>query len=410
MKITKKSLVLLLAIPLLASCGPKWESQSYKRVLSNKEKATLIAKAIALSVDKLNKVTYTESEISNSKLSKSTYTETEITTLFKKGEYLKKSSSSSKDEYAGGQTISNKVNSKESCVLFNEKDFKYALVQEEDFENTYWYNQFSSENQAKKVPAEFFSDLYDDIEDASVQAVENKQGEFSFIYSYENESFTPENYEGSAPKEVHYRLRRQAVASLNKDLTFKSYSFVFTQESNQDVDTEEITNKFNKYYEYKYEYQYSYGEKEASPSEFDAIRKDAKSGYTLYDFNLVATAFDKDGNNLGTNVVPVSTEKQLSFNKFHFVYNLIDIDSDVALYKFKVVGSSFSNSKDDPVEFDKDIKITTLNAGNSGITLSNGGIKMGEVDARGTLELDFETTSSGVTVNSVVANAYAHYE
>lgn len=413
MKITKKSLILLTAIPLLASCGlPKWDSISYKRQLNTSEKNALIAKAVAASVGKMSKYVYSYKEATSNDLREITTSSKQTTEYFKKGENSW-NSETERTEKTESKTESRKTKIKQRVALFDEKENKFAIDYFEDLQNTYTYAEYVQENAEQNSGVEEVSALYAFVHLYNTNCYENKKGEYYFVRSSETETVVGQQYEGSTAKDVRTRNRSKTVVSLNKDLTFKSMTVFTTTETNKDPATNEIGKKMKVTYSRQELHEYSYKDKKDAPSDFEEVRKNAKNGYCLDEFTdpkLVVKAFDKDGTLVSSVPVAFGDAKRLSFSKYHFAFTT-ELDEIGGSYTFAFTGSVVSNAKATPIDVDKTVKVDTLNAGNSGLKISKDAVKMGEAEeVYASIEMDVETTSKGVTISNVVLNAFAHYE
>lgn len=415
MRISKKLLIVLSAVPLLASCGGvKWKNYSYKRVLSGEEKETLVHKVLAATTPKLKRVVENYYSLSQNALRKEEITQKTQTDVFKKGETFDKFSSEDRLEEKG--LVKKAKRTRESYfALFDEANHKFARVDKNNNANlveTYAYSEsvvLDAENEAATGAMSGVIDLIVGTGPGELKAVEKENGENFFLYSNTDETYETVNY-GKESKVAHTRTRTQYVVLLNKDLTIKTCTKFDSVEKNRDSATNEFYKKLKLENKTTVEYLFTYGDREAAPESFAEIRKTAKSGYQLGALTFKAIGYDKDGNELNTITFNNLDSRRLSFSKkyvsFHrYAMPATYLATKVASYKFKLFGSSISNAKADPVGIDVQVKLGSLSAGNSLASLSGGGLKMGSQAVTLDVECDVEATSKGAKVSNV--NAFA---
>lgn len=414
MRISKKLLIVLSAVPLLASCGVKWKNYSYKRVLSDGEKETLVHKVLAATTPKLKGVVENYYGLSQNALRKDETTQKTQIDVFKKGETFEKFSSEDILEEKGLAKKAKRT--RESYfALFDEANHKFAKVDKNnnaDLVETYAYSEsvvLDAENDAATSAMSGVIDLIIGTGPGELKAVEKKNGENFFLYSNTSETYQTVDY-GKESKVVHTRAKTQYVVLLNKDLTIKTCTKFDSLEKNRDSATNEFYKKLKLENKTTVEYLFTYGDREDAPESFAEIRKTAKSGYQLGALTFKAIGYDKDGNELNTIEFNNVYSRRLSFSKKHVSFHGFEmpetyLTTKVASYKFKLFGSSTSNAKADPVEIDVQVKLGSLSAGNSLTSLSGGALKMGSQAVTLDVECEVEATSKGATVSNV--NAYA---
>ena len=412
MKNIKTFFVAIAAGSLLAGCGAKasWTQVSYTRVLEAAEKAVLIAKVKAATLEKLSKYEITSSEDDKTALA-DIHNEGKVTVeFFSNGEAFREETTKGKSK-TSGETFTTEL--KETLALAQYETGKYAYFSEDSEDNFDYelmeipegYESFAIKDQLADVFARMASDEY--------SAVENKKSMPFFVYSYEEEVYMPEAA-GHEKRIQHSINRRQGLIYLNKDYTIKSCTYFESYQTNVDPDTNELSKKVKTVYEDKESQTFKYGSRGDGSKKLSSYRDIAKNSYFLVNGSTFAGKLLKaDATELGNIGFNLVARKQLSYSKQHLVYRANNVpaavggDPEVAVDSLKLTftGSSKSNSVTDPVAIDVELLVGSLQAGTSGMTLENQKLKMGKANATLTIEFDVEATSGGANFTNVAAYA-----
>lgn len=415
MKKIKTLLVALTTASMLASCGGKgsWKEFSYKRVLDDDEKAVLLGKVITATFSKVNKIEWNYNYERTTALRHSTLEQKQVTEYFQKGElayelstknYKKEDNVEQKEEHVA----------KKSRALYDEENRKYAIAMENGLTGAYTYSEeVVPEIDEAKIYAGENCEIIEALQGTGpgeMKAYEDKKGQIFFVSSSVNEVYETEGY-GHYKKVKHTIEKSQDVCLLNEDFSIKSLSMLATHETNKDPDTNEFSKKVKEDSRAYWEYKLSYGDRADGSSKVGALRADAKDGYRLQATPTVkGIALKADGTELGEAPFTKVQSRQVGFGKYHFVYKVEAVppkvlEEEVASLKVKLAGNSISNAKEDPVAIDAEIPVGTLVAGNSGLSLDGGVLKMGKANVNISIEFDLEATADGASFSNVVANA-----
>ena len=406
----KSIFVALASAALLASCGgAKWQSYSWKRVLSAVEKNALLFKVQEATLAKLSRYEMKSSSSYVTKLQEQKTEGSEFTDIYLKGEaYGEQKQKITKK--VDGITEKSEKTTKSSFVQFDEENHKFALSTEDSLNGTFTYSQMVADEGF--AVAFTLQNIFNTLTSTSINAYENKKGEQFFLSSSESESNTQVEVEHGFKVE-HTRTRNQTAALLNKDLSLKSYTVYSSTEKNRDPDTSEFYKKDKLISEDAREYKFIYKDKADGSSKLASFRQLAKEGYrTNGTPTLKFTSYKADGSTIYEEVVNLADAKRVAFNKTHLIFNYEELDPsylDVDHIKFKLYTSSISNAKADPVASELDVSFNEYLAGNSGTSYADGAIKMGKGEITFTIELDLEAGAEGAVLSNVNANASLYY-
>lgn len=409
MKNIKTFFVAIAAGSLLAGCGAKasWTQVSYTRVLEAAEKAVLIAKVKAATLEKLSKYEITSSEDDKTALA-DIHNEGKVAVeFFSNGEAFREETRKGKSK-TSGETFTTEV--KSTLALAQYDIGKYAYF-DEDSEGNFAYELMEiPEGYESFAIKDQLADVFGRMTSGDYLAVENKKSTPFFVFSFENEVYTPEAA-GHEKRIYHEIERNQGIINLNKDLSLKSVTYYESYQTNIDPDTNELSKKAKTIYEYKESHSFKYGSRGDGSKKLSSYRDTAKNAYRLLNgYTFGAKLLKGDGTELGDLGFNLVAGKQLSFSKQHLVFRANNApatvgETTVNSLKLTFTGSSKSNSVTDPVAIDVTLVVGSLAAGTSGMTLEAGNLKMGKANATITLEFDVEATSSGANFSNVFAYA-----
>lgn len=406
----KSIFIALASAALLASCGgAKWQSYSWKRVLSNTEKNALLFKVEEATLAKLSRYESKSSSIRSTKLQEQKIEGSEFGEFYLKGEAYGEQTQKTTNK-VNGITEKSEKTTKMNFVQFDEENHKFALSSEDSLDGTFNYSQMV----APEGYALAFSlqNIFNTLSSSGISAYENNKGEQFFLSSSEAESNNQVEIEHGF-KVDHTRNRNQTVALLNKDLSLKSFTRYSSQERNRDPDTLEFYKKDKLITEATQEYKFIYKDKADGSSKLASFRQLAKEGYRTNGApSLKFISYQADGTPIYEEFVDLVEAKRVAFNKTHLIFNYYELDPsylDVDHIKFKLYTSSISNAKDDPVVSELDVSFNEYLAGNSGTSYADGAIKMGKGDITFTIELDLEAGAEGAVLSNVNANASLYY-
>ena len=413
MKKIKTLFVALSSAALLASCGAKvsFKEFTYKRVLSEDEKTALIEKVKSVTFAKINKYEYEDcSEIT--KLIKNSKSSIKYVYNYYKNNEMEWQCTNKQSGKDAEKVYDYEYHTKFYSALFDEENLKYANAYEYDEDNRYSYDQ------VQLYPYELGLNAMGDLEnaflnlmDTQMKAYEDKKGNVFFVFSNVQETNSLTAY-GNSKKNFHRIQKEQRVAELNKDFTLKSLNYVISVDQNRDPDTNEFYKKTKQVSVSTYSYKFYYGEKADASAKVVELRQKAKEGYRLSTSSptVKGRAFKEDGTELGSSYnFVVEQNKQFEFGKRHIVarfYNLVpNLGEDVSSVKLQVKGQSLSNAVADPIAYDLEVPIASLGAGNSGLSLVDGAIKLGKNNYNIKVEFDLEATAEGAVASNVAAYA-----
>lgn len=413
MKKIKTLFVALSSAALLASCGANvsFKEFTYKRVLSDNEKAAFIEKVKSVTFAKLNKYEY-EDYLEITKLIKNSKASFKYVTNFYKNDEMEWQCTNKQSGKDAEKVYDYEYHTNFYRALFDAENLKYAEAFEYEQDNSYSYGQETLPESELGLHA--MNDLESailNLTDSQMKAYEDKKGNVFFAFSKVQETNQLVNY-GNSKKNYHRILKEQRVAELNNDFTLKSISYVYSVEQNRDPDTNEFYNKTKQTQVNTESYKFYYGEKADASAKVVELRQKAKEGYRLSTSNptVKGKAFKEDGTELASSYnFSVEQNKQFEFGKRHIVarfYNLVPkLGEDVSTVKLQVSGQSLSNAVADPVAFDLEVPIASLGAGNSGLSLVDGAIKLGKNNVSIKIEFDLEATAQGAVASNVAAYA-----
>lgn len=413
MKKIKTLFVALSSASLLASCGAKvsFKEFTYKRALNDNEKTALVEKIKSITFAKLNKYEY-ESYDETTRLLKNSKSEQKYVYNFYKNDEMEWERTDKRSGKEAEREYNYEYHTKSYRAMYDLENFKYASFGEYDEDNRYTYSQdeIADGEQGLYIMNELESAILC-LMDSQMKAVEDQKGNISFVFSSVQESNQLVNY-GNSKKTFHRIQKEQRVAELNKDLTIKSITTLIAVEQNRDPDTNEFYKNMKHIQSYSESYKFFYGEKADAPAKVVELRQKAKEGYRLSTANptVKGKAFKEDGTELASSYnFVVEQNKQFEFGKRHYVarfYNLVPhLGEDVSTVKLQVSGQSLSNAVADPVAFDLEVPIASLGAGNSGLSLVDGAIKLGKNNVSIKIEFDLEATAQGAVASNVAAYA-----
>lgn len=411
----KTLLVALSAASLLSSCGgAKWKTYSYKRKYDANEKAALLLEARAATLGKISKMESKATVLEKTDLHTLKREIKASAEFFTKGEGIEEEITKETDEQNGLIEKFEKTE-KGSMVCFDEENHKYATIGEDSLLGTFDYSEeVIPEGYEGYAASEALGDIFDMLS-LGANAYEDKKGNPFFLFSDEVETYTPIEWEHDT-KIVYSHQKTQYMVSLNEDKSLKSLTSYMSQETNQDPDTQGFYKRNKVVEEDTAEIKFSYGERADGSSKLSAYRDQAKNAYRLAAApSLSITAYKEDGTELSTKSLPLKLGKQTAFSKYHFAYQDDELPCEIAAekvasYKLKLVGSSKSNAKDDPVEINMPVEIANYNAGNSNSSYADGAIKMAEQVLFLTVELDVEANADGAALSNVNAFASVSYD
>lgn len=413
MKKIKTLFVALSSAALLASCGAKvsFKEFTFKRVLSDDEKAALIEKVKSVTFAKINKYEYEDYSVVTKLIKNSKASYKYVYNFYKNDEmeYQCTNKQSGKD---AEKVYDYEYHTNFYRALFDAENLKYAEAYEYDQDNRYSYDQETLfEGELGICAMNELEGAILNLMDSQMKAYEDKKGNVFFAFSKVTETNQLVNY-GNSKKNFHKIQKEQRIAELNKDFTLKSTNSVISVEQNRDPDTNEFYKKTKEIQSNSQSYKFYYGEKADASAKVVELRQKAKEGYRLSTSNptVKGKAFKEDGTELASSYnFIVEQNKQFEFGKRHIVarfYGLVPhLGEDVSTVKLQVFGQSESNAVADPVAFDLEVPIASLGAGNSGLSLVDGAIKLGKNDVNIKIEFDLEATAEGAVASNVAAYA-----
>lgn len=406
----KSIFIALASAALLASCGgAKWQSYSWKRVLSGAEKNALLFKVQEATLAKLSRLESKTTSMRNTKLQEQKIEVSEFVEFYLKGEAYGEQTQKTTNKVNGIIEKSERT-AKTSFVQFDEENHKFARSSEDSLDGTFDYSQMvADEGYALDYSVQ---NIFGTLSSGGISAYENNKGEQFFLSSSEAESNNQVEIEHGF-KVDHTRTRTQIAALLNKDLSLKSFTRYSSQERNRDPDTAEFYKKDKLISEATQEYKFIYKDKADGSSKLASFRQLAKEGYRTNGVpTLKFTSYKADNSPIYEEFVDFVEAKRVAFNKTHYIFNCDALDPsylDVDHIKFKLYTSSISNAKDDPVVSELDVSFNEYLAGNSGTSYADGAIKMGKGEFTFTIELDLEAGAEGAVLSNVNANAALYY-
>jgi hypothetical protein len=412
MKNIKTFFVAVAAASLLSGCGAKasWEQVSYKRILNNSERISLVAKVTSATIEKLSNYEKKASYDYKTALQEAHSEEKQTGEFFSNGEAYSEDSLKEKYKMAG-QTFEREV--KETRAVARYDTEKYADFKENS-ETGFDYNEYGiPEGYESFAVKEGLDDVFNLLSNPQYLAVENKKGQQFFVYSQENEQYAPEaaGHEKRIYHEIH---REQGLVYLNKDFTIKSVTYYEITQTNVDPDTMDLTKKAKTVEEIKESHTFKYGNRGDGSKKLSSYRDTAKNSFFLLNgYTFGAKLLKQDATELGDLGFNKVNERRLSLSKKHFIYRANHApatvgDDPVNSIKLTLKGKTQNNTVTDPVDFDVEILVGSIAAGSTGMSVENGKLKMGKADTIITLEFDLEATSSGVNISNVAAYAEAY--
>ncbi|MCR5332935.1 MAG: hypothetical protein K6E11_02825 [Bacilli bacterium] len=416
----KTLLVALSAASLLASCGgAKWKTYSYKRSFSAEEKAALILKAEAATLNKISKMESKETYLEKYELRSLNREIKSVAELYAKGEgYSEQVVKETSEEDGLIQKSENTI--KTQFALFDEENHKYAQLAEESIDGSYDYEEMElPEGYEGAAASMMLAPLFTQLS-TQATAVEDKKGNQFFIFSTETETYTPVEWE-HATKLQYRRVRNQYAVYLNEDNSLKSMTSYMSIEQNFDKD--EYGNGTFGFYkrnkvvlESKSEIKFTYGDRADGSAKLSGLRADAKDKYQLAGApKLHLTAYKEDGTELVSTPLDPVYSKQTAFGKYHYAYQVEEmphtyLTDEIASIKLKLTGSSRSNSKEDPVAIDMPVEIANYSTADPANSYADGAIKVNKHDLNLTFELDVEATAEGASLSNVSAAVYPYVD
>lgn len=407
---TKSIFIALASAALLASCGgAKWQSYSWKRILTNAEKNALLFKVQEATLAKLSRFEMKSTSSYTTKLHEQKIEGSNFTEFYLKGEAYGEQTNKT-TEKRNGLTEKSESTTKVSFVQFDEENHKFAYLSEDSLDGTFNYSQMTADE--GYALASSLMGIFNTLSSGGISAYENNKGEQFFLSSSEAESNNQVEIEHGF-KVDHTRTRNQTAALLNKDLSLKSVTIYSSTEKNRDPDTSEFYKKDKLISENSTEYKFIYKDKADGSSKLASFRQLAKEGYRTNGApSLKLISYQADGTPIYEDFVNLVEAKRVAFNKTHLIFNCDELDPsylDVDHIKFKLYTSSISNAKDDPVVSELDVSFNEYLAGNSGTSYADGAVKMGKGEITFTIEFDLEATAEGAVLSNVNANASLYY-